>query len=71
MLYGKSMASSPPGLCLGVRVVTTGGRRHSFAVLGLDLLDEVNRADGKFTPTLDMPGTSPGGLSRCGRPSEC
>ena len=39
---------------LEVGVVTTGGRRHSFAVLGLDLLDEVNRADGRILATFDM-----------------
>ena len=43
-----------------VGVAVAGGRRQSFTVLGLDLLDELNRADGRI----------PAAFNNRGRPGE-
>ncbi len=37
-----------------VGVAVAGGRRQSFTVLGLDLLDELNRADGRIPAAFNM-----------------
>lgn len=44
--------SARPVLEIGVAV--SGGSRRSFSVLGLDLLDELNRADGRIPAAFDV-----------------